>query len=95
MATIPYFLKLLRQHEGEYSHCSFLILQLIHVAVSGDKSGISRVNIAFLVNSDGFSVLHECLNRTFVDLVLQNDKQKGNESTYKMLFGGKVEGINF
>ena len=29
-----------------------------------------------------------------MDLVLQKGKQEGNESSYKMLFGGKIEGIN-
>lgn len=55
-----------------------------------DKSGISKANIAFLVNSDGFNVLHQCLNQTFVDLETRRENEEESaQNSYKMLFGGK------
>lgn len=72
LKTIPYLVKLLDQ--DNYQHCHFILLQLMHVALSINGEYASK-NMKKFIKADGLQVLLNCMRLVFLDL-LRVDRDK-------------------
>ena len=65
LKSLPYWLKLIEQ--PEYEHCHFILLQLVHVALSV-KGSLAKLNLQKFIKANGLLILHNCMNYVFKEL---------------------------
>ena len=71
MKSLPYWLKLIEQ--PEYEHCHFILLQLVHVALSV-KGNLAKQNLQKFIKANGLFILHNCMNLVFKELCKVTNK---------------------
>lgn len=64
--SLGYWLRLIEK--PEYMHCQFLLLQLVHIALSVNSENHIKKNMRKFIKEKGFGILHNCINLVFKDL---------------------------
>ena len=64
--SLGYWLRLIEK--PTYVHCQFILLQLVHVALSVNSEKHIKLNMRKFIKEKGFNILHNCLNLVFKEL---------------------------